>query len=87
MIGEVLELNNRLGEALGDGDDKFINEVVVFLARNPRVRVAEIKRVVEQLLVVRADVQGDGQGGAGMDTRAGGLKRKFAHGDAHPAGP
>ena len=48
VVGEVLELDHGVGEALLDGGDEFVDQVVVLLARYPRLRQAEIQRVVQQ---------------------------------------
>ena len=46
---------------------------------------AHIQRVVEQLLVVGADIQHDRQGVGRADTAAGGIERQLTDRDAHPA--
>jgi hypothetical protein len=47
---------------------------------------AEVERVVEQALIVGADVEDDGQAELRRHAGAGGIEREFAERDAHPSG-
>ena len=50
------------------------------MVADPGVPLAEVERVVEELQVVGADVQDDGQGAAGVDAAGGGVDGEFADG-------
>ena len=55
------------------------------MVADPGVPFTEVERVVEQLQVVGADVQDDGQGAAGVDAAGGGVDGEFADGDLDAA--
>ena len=67
------------------GGDEGVEELVVAVVADPGVPLTEVERVVEQLQVVGADVQDDGQGAAGVDAAGGGVDGEFADGDLDAA--
>ena len=56
---------------------------VVGGAAQPRLGVAEVERVSQEVLVVGPAVQRDGQRELGVDAGSGGVERELADGDAH----
>jgi hypothetical protein len=60
-------VQQRIGKELGGRLEVKGNGVVVTLAGHPSVAVAEVCRAVEQLLVVGADVEVDGDDPVGVD--------------------
>ena len=82
---EVLPVQQRVGEQPGGRRDVGLDEGVVALAAHPRVPVADVERVVEQLLVVGADVERDGDDPGRVDAGGGGVDGQLADGDAGAA--
>ena len=82
--GEVLELYDGPGEHLRDGLEELVHQLVVRLAAEAVPGDAEIERIVQELLVVRPDVQGYRQGQGGVDSCASAVERQLADGNAHP---
>ena len=77
-------MNHNVGISFGNGRHKFINQRIILCAAQTPLRQANVKRIVQQFFVFRADVQGDGQRSGGIDARAGGVERQLAYGNAHP---
>ncbi len=82
---EVLPVQHRAGEHSRRRPHVGVDEVVVAPPAHPGVPVADIGRVVQQRLVVGADVQGDGDDAGGVDARGGGVDGQLADRDAGPA--
>src|SRR5262249_28879444 len=83
---EVLEVQQRAWEQRGGDPKVLVDELVVSLTAHPGVPVAEGQRVVEQLFVVGADVEGNGNhparvdaGGRGVDGQLANRDRDAAH--------
>ena len=85
MLLEVLPLQHGSGKTSVDGGHERLDEVVVGRAAQPGLAVAEVERVVEQLLVVGADVEARPAASGGVDAGAGGVEGELADGDAHAA--
>ena len=86
VLAQVLPLDQRSREQAGERLDELGDQLVVGLARHPLAAPAEIQVVLQQLPVVGADVQADGQGCGGIDACTGRVQRKLAHRDRHTAG-
>ena len=69
------------------GLDILLDELVVFGAAAAGVAVAYIERVLEQLLVIGADVQRHRNGAARVDAAAGGVQSQLADRDLNAAHP
>ena len=82
---EVLEMQHRGGEQPVGSLDVVLDERVVFGAAPAGVAVADVERVVEQLFVVGADIEGHRDGAPGIDATAGGVERKFPDRDLDAA--
>ncbi len=82
---EVLPVQQRAGEQVGGRRDVGVDEVVVASPPRPRVPVTDVEGVVEQLLVVGADVQRDRDDPGGVDSGGGGVDGQLARGDAGAA--
>ena len=67
--------------------DVRVDELVVLLAAHPRAPQAEVARVVEQLLAVRADVEPDREHAARVDPGGDGVDGELADRDVDPADP
>ena len=76
---EILELDEGVRKARLHGLDELVHQTEIRAAFEAPARVAEIERVLPQLLVVRADVEGHRQAGLRIDSRAGGVERELAH--------
>ena len=83
---EVLPLEEGLREAAPDGVHELLDQLVVVGAAQPGMPPPEVELVVEQGLVVGADVEADRQRLAGVDAGGRGVERELADGDAHAAG-
>ena len=71
---------------LADAGDERLDDRVVRLAAQPRMAPADVQRVVEQRLAVRADVERHGQRQRRVDARRRRVEGELADRDAHPAG-
>ena len=83
--GEVLPLQQHVGQLLVHGGDELVDERVVVVVADPSVAPAEILRVFEQFDVVGAHVEHDRQGAGRVDPADEGVQRELADRDAHPA--
>ncbi|CAM5616329.1 hypothetical protein SVIOM74S_07327 [Streptomyces violarus] len=83
--GEVLPLEQRAGQLRLHRRDERLDHLVVIGAGQPAGAPAEVARVAEQVLVVRADVQQDRQGAGGVDATDRRVEAELADRDAHPA--
>ncbi len=86
-LAEVLPLQHGIGEVALDPGHELVDEVVVLLAANALVGLAQIHGVIQQRLVVGAHVQRDGQAAGGVDAGTQGIEGELADGDAHAAHP
>ena len=69
-----------------DGFDKFGHERLVGLASQPRFTHTNVERIVEQRLVVGADIEHHRQALMGMNPGTRDIKRQFTDRNAHAAG-
>ena len=83
VIGEILELDQHAGEGCARRGDEFVDEVIIGLSAQALLAQADIITVVQQILVVGADVQHDRQAILRMDAGAGGIERQLADRNAH----
>ena len=83
--GKVFPLEECSGKNFSDGGNKGVDEAVVIGAGDARVAPAEIFRVAQAFLVVRADVQNDGESSPGMNSADEAVERKLADGNAEAA--
>src|SRR5690349_8029939 len=86
MIGIVLELNQHARESVPGGIDEFVNEFVVGGTGQPLPPQANIIWVVEELVIIGADIQHHGQAVLGVNASAGRIKRELADWNAHAVG-
>ena len=83
MIGEILKLDQHTREGFARRRDEFIDEVIKGLSAQALLAQADIITVVQEILIVGADVEHDRQAIFRMDAGAGGIKRKLADRNAH----
>ena len=82
---EILPLEEGLGEAPAHGVDELVDQLVVRGAAQPGVPPPDVEVVVQQGLVVGADVEADRQRRGRMDAGGRRVERELADGDAHAA--
>ena len=85
-VAEVLELDKYARECFVCGRYKFFDQVIVLLAPNPPAFQAVVQWVIEQGLVVGANIQHDGHAMRWVYARAGGIKRELSDRNAHAIG-
>jgi hypothetical protein len=78
-------LHESARKHLAHGFDELLYERGVGLAAQPRLVPADVLLVVQQRLVVGADVEADGQRLRGMYPAAGAVERELADRDCHAA--
>ena len=83
--GEVLPLQQHVGQLFLYGFDEFVDEGVVVVVADPPMAPAEVLRVFEEFDVVGADVEDDRQGASGIDPADEDIQRQLADRDAHSA--
>ena len=83
--GEVLPLQQHVGQLFVHGGHEFVDERVVVVVADPPVAPAEVLRVFQQFDVVGAHVEHDRQGAGRVDAADEGVQRELADRDAHPA--
>ena len=86
MIGEILELDHDAGEGFARRGDEFVDELVIGSTGQALLTHTDIVGVVQQGLVVGADIQHHRQAELRMDAGAGGIERQFADRDTHSIG-
>ena len=67
------------------GLNEIVDKLIVLVVGNARMTPAHVQRIVQQLLVVGADIQHHRQGVRWADAAAGGVEREFTDWDPHPA--
>ena len=87
VVGEVLELDDGVGVHLLHRGHELVHEAVEDGVVGARLAEAEVARLRLELLVVRPDVERDGEHLAGVQPGAGDVERALADGDAHPVRP
>jgi hypothetical protein len=85
-VREILPFDAAFGVALLRRRDEFVDKSQVLLAPHAVLPQAEIQRVLEQDLIVRADIENDGQTALRRHAGAGGIERELADRDTHAAG-
>lgn len=83
LVAKVLELQYGRRKALVDRPHKLVHQLVVFLLADAFSSDAEIVGVVEQLFVVRADVDDDRQRRFGSNAAGGNVQRELSDADRH----
>src|SRR5499427_8076501 len=78
---EVLPVEHGGGEQLGRRGHIGVDEVVIRLAADAPVPVAHIERIVQELFVVRTDIQHHWYDPVRIDTRRGRVDRELAYGN------
>ena len=86
-LGEVLPLDDGVGQSVGHRVDEGVDQLVVVVAPHAVAPPSEVERIGKQDLVVGADVEQDGQGSAGIDPAHRAVEGQLADGDAHATGP
>ena len=86
VLLEVLELDEAARPDLADPVDECLDERVVRGAPEARRPIAQVERVLEERVVVRPDVERDGQGQDRMDAAGGRVQGQLSDRDRHPAG-
>ena len=84
MFGEVFPLENRMWKVLHHALHKRLDKRIVVGPTHALVAPTQVKRVVQQRLVVGTNIKNDGQRGGRMNARADGVEGEFTDGDAHP---
>src|SRR5208282_4812827 len=81
VVGKIFELDERMREHAGGGRDELVNEVIVNRAGHAVLMQAEVKRIVQQGLVVGTGVEHGGETLRGMNPGASGVKGELADRD------
>lgn len=88
-----LELHKKLRECNAHLTHEFLHEFCHLLIRDSPTTEAKIEGVIEELLVIGAEVKADGNGGRGTDSRGTGVQNlrcifcAFTRKMTHPAQP
>src|SRR5271169_2529651 len=86
VIGEILKLDQYPREGRAGGIDEFIDEFVVGGAIQAPLAQADIIGIVQEILVVGADVQHHRKAMFRVDAGASRVKRELADRNAHAVG-
>src|SRR5262249_57304740 len=84
-VGEILPLDAAFRIELLHRRDELVDEGQIFFAARAVLAQALIERVVEQDLIVRADIENDGQTVLRRHPRAGGVEPELSDPHAPPA--
>ena len=82
-VAEIFKLHQHAREILFNGDHEFLNERVISFTANPFLPQTGVERIVQQRLVVGANVNGDGQTLCGMNAGTRSVERQLADRNAH----
>ena len=85
-LSEVLPVQQHPRTTTLDHVDELVDEDVVLLAAGAKVAATEVQGIRQQRLVVGADVEGDRQGGGGIDTSDRRVQRELPDRDPHATG-
>ena len=85
VLGEILKLQQDVGPAALDRLNEGIDKLGVLIPRDTRIAPSHIEGVIQQLLVVGADIQHHRQAVGGRDAATGGVEGELADGNAHAA--
>lgn len=80
---EVLELDQQLGVERSQGLDDGINKREELVVTNTLLAQSEVELVLELVLVVGAEVEGNGDGATGIDTGTSDVELELSDGDTH----
>ncbi len=83
--GEVLPLQQHVGQFVAHGGDEVVDERVILVVPDPPVPPTEVVRVFEEFDVVGADVQHDRKRAGRVDAADEAVQRELADRDPHPA--
>ena len=83
VLLEVLPLQQRMRKDVPHRLHESLDEAVVGGASQPRLGVAEVERIAQEMGVVGPAVQRHGQREGGTDSGSGGVEGQLADGDAH----
>mmetsp|Transcript_2004 Transcript_2004/g.6011 ORF Transcript_2004/g.6011 Transcript_2004/m.6011 type:complete len:216 (-) Transcript_2004:385-1032(-) len=83
VCGKVLELNARIWPSCGHGIHPFVNKAVVLIVLQSSLMYAQISSVVEQLLIVRANINRDRKRSPGVDTSTCNVQVQLTYGNCH----
>ena len=86
MIGEILELDEDAWEYLSRSGDKLVHQFVIRLTGDAFLAQADVIGIVQQALIVGADVEHHRQAELGVNAGAGRVERKLADRNAHAVG-
>eukprot|EP00982_Pelagococcus_subviridis_P011224 31071-Pelagococcus_subviridis.AAC.10 len=81
---EIFKLHERVGPAILHRLHELVHELVVLLPPQSRLLYPEVIRRVQELFVVRADVEDAREHLLRVDPRAGDVEVELSDGDAHP---
>ena len=85
ILVQVLPLDDDLREDVAGRFDELVDDREVGIATQPVFPPTEVPRVVEQFLVVGADVEADRQRACRMDAGPDAIQRQLADADRHAA--
>ena len=85
MLAKSSHWMQHFGYSASHGLHELVDEGRIFVAAHAVLPQAEIQRVLQQRLVVRADIERDGQAVLRWHAGAGGVEREFAKRNAHAA--
>ncbi len=85
VLAKVFPLHERTRKHLVHRSDELVDQAVVVVATQSRMRPPEIGRIFEQGLVVGADVEADRERRRRVDAGRGGVQRELADRDLDPA--
>ena len=86
MVGEILKLDQYAGEHGARRRNKFVDERVISRPAQPLLAQPDIIGIVQQRLVVGADIKHHRQAELGMNTGTGCIEREFADRNSHAVG-
>ena len=83
---EVFELHKHVGKAPADSVQKLVHELEVGVTAQPVLHQAYVVRVLQEALVVGANVQGHGQHAVRSNAAGGAVERQLPDRDPHAVG-
>ena len=75
------KVQERVGEHIARDAQVLGNEVVVALATDARVAISQVEGRIEEVFIISADVEVDGDHARRVDARSGGVYGQFSDGD------
>jgi hypothetical protein len=83
VLSEVLPLEKGIGKVSLHAEDEPLDDLLVLLPLEAAVAVAEVERVGEKPLVVRADVEADGEADGRVEASGGHVEAHLTDRDSH----